>query len=97
MKSKIELEQDIIKIINTIHNDYPELTKYISEMPDKDSGDDNVNTKNFEVYYQSLVDIVKKYSNTHDSQEDFPSVDQIVPRSKIDDQQESAGTEDDNI
>jgi hypothetical protein len=33
MKTEIELTEDIIKITKTIKEFYPELIKYISEMP----------------------------------------------------------------
>jgi hypothetical protein len=34
MKTKIELEKNILDIIMKIHIEFPELSKYISEMPD---------------------------------------------------------------
>ena len=33
MKTKIELEQDIISITSKIHKEFPELVKYITEIP----------------------------------------------------------------
>tara|TARA_B100000809_G_scaffold263235_1_gene315984 strand:- start:4683 stop:4895 length:213 start_codon:yes stop_codon:yes gene_type:complete len=66
MKTKIELEQHIIKITGIIYNEYPELSKYIIEIPINDSQGDEINLKNLEDYYHSLEEIVSKYAkNTH--------------------------------
>lgn len=43
MKTKEGLEKDIIEISMKIHREFPELSKYISEMPVK-----NIDEKNFE-------------------------------------------------
>ena len=69
MKTKAELEQSIIKITTTIQQDYPELTKFISEMPDNNSEDEQVNLKSLENYNNSLQDILDKYANTHNEAE----------------------------
>jgi hypothetical protein len=34
MKTKMQLEQNIIKITTTIKQEYPELSKFIIEMPE---------------------------------------------------------------
>ncbi len=65
MKTKLELEQDIISITATIHEEFPELSKYIIEIPINNSEEDKINTKNLENYYHSLEEIVSKYANTH--------------------------------
>ena len=50
-----------------IQTEYPELSKYMMEMPANLSGNGNnaINVKNLEEYYNSLVEILTEYSNTH--------------------------------
>lgn len=57
---------DIINITMKIHQDYPELSKYIKEMPVKDfnSGKD-VSVDNLVDYRNSLIMMLKKYAVTH--------------------------------
>ncbi len=61
MKSKIELERDITEITNKIYKDYPELTKYVSEMRLSNSNMVDLNIKELQEYYNSLEDIFLKY------------------------------------
>ncbi|PQJ76279.1 hypothetical protein [Polaribacter glomeratus] len=65
MKTKIELEQQIISITAKIHNEFPELSKHIIEIPTTNSMENEINIKNLEDYYQSLEEILRKYANTH--------------------------------
>jgi hypothetical protein len=65
MKTKLELEQAIIGITTTIRNKFPELSKYIIEMPENNSSGDEINTNALEDYYFSLEDLVKNYAITH--------------------------------
>jgi hypothetical protein len=65
MKTKIELEQDIISITGKIHKEFPELVKYITEIPIHISAEADGNTKNLEDYYFSLEQIIQTYSKTH--------------------------------
>lgn len=69
MKTKAELEQFILNITMKIHSEFPELSKYISEMPEGDSGTtSSENTiKNLKTYYISLVELVSEYAKTHDA------------------------------
>jgi hypothetical protein len=69
MKTKIELQQNIINITATIHQEFPELSKYIVEMPVKSSKADGINIKDLESYYQSLKELVIKYAKTHEGKE----------------------------
>lgn len=69
MKTKIELEQSILSITAKIHNEFPELSKYIIEIPVANSAEDKINIKNLEDYYHSLEEIVSKYANTHNRSE----------------------------
>ncbi len=65
MKTKIEWELAIIKITDTIHLKFPELSKYITEIPLKGSEKDGVNIKSLEDYYNSLEELVNEYTKTH--------------------------------
>ncbi|MFT4770993.1 MAG: hypothetical protein ACI9CP_000965 [Cryomorphaceae bacterium] len=69
MKTKIQLEKAIIKITMKIRVKYPELSKYIEEMPLKSSEDDttHMNNKNMKEYYSSLVELFAEYSKTHEA------------------------------
>jgi hypothetical protein len=67
MKTEHQLTDDILKITLIIKGQYPELSKYIEEMPDTipDKKKPAVNTKNLQTYYDSLLSLVKEYSETH--------------------------------
>lgn len=66
MKTKIEWEQEITTITTKIHQEFPELTKYITEIPVNSSGKEGVGSKHLEEYYNSLEELVGKYSKTHE-------------------------------
>lgn len=67
MKSETELTQDILDITNKIHQEFPELIKYLKEMPLKfiSSEKNGISAKRLSDYYNSLVDVVAEYSKTH--------------------------------
>lgn len=65
MKTKIELERSIISITSKIHKEFPELVKYITEIPITISAEADGDIKNLEDYYSSLEEIISKYSKTH--------------------------------
>ncbi|MCJ7467809.1 MAG: hypothetical protein MUO53_14085 [Maribacter sp.] len=67
MKTKAELEQNIINITMKIHMEYPEISKYIAEMPINISGIDTpeIYSKNLKQYYKSLEEILVEYAKTH--------------------------------
>ncbi len=65
MKTNLEWEEDITTITLKIRKEYPELTKYISELPLNNSGDGQVNGKHLEDYYNTLDEIVRNYGKTH--------------------------------
>ena len=81
MKAIKELEQKINIIINKIHNQFPELNKYIMEMPQCHAVDEDVNLKNLTDYYLSLEDIVNEYSNTRSLKTNYADQ-QIYPPSE---------------
>lgn len=65
MQTKTGLEQRIISITEKIHKEFPELVKYITEIPINISAEAEGNIKNLEDYYSSLEEIINKYSKTH--------------------------------
>jgi len=67
MQSKKTLNQSIIDITNRIYLGYPELTKYIKEIPSisSKSDDEKISNQNLMDYYNSLNDLIIQYSKTH--------------------------------
>ncbi len=62
-----ELNTKILELTNEIRSDYPELEKYLDEMPvtiPTDS-DPHITIKNLQSYYESLVELVEKYEEEH--------------------------------
>ncbi|MEN2283421.1 hypothetical protein AAGF08_14845 [Algoriphagus sp. SE2] len=72
MKTKEQLERDIINITMKIHTEFPELSKYISEIPepDYDTGAGQLSSWKFKEYYNSLVEIVNEYAKAHKNKND---------------------------
>jgi hypothetical protein len=54
-----------------IQSEFPELSKYIAEMPQNFSGKNhkNISTSKLNEYYQSLQGIVLEYAKTHKKEE----------------------------
>jgi hypothetical protein len=67
MKTEKELNDDILKITMTIKESFPELTKYIEEMPITIPNNSNpqINLKSLKDYYDSLENLMKKYAKNH--------------------------------
>lgn len=67
MKTEKELNDAILEITMKIRNDYPELSKYLSEMPVTipDITNPEINIKTLTDYYKSLEAILKKYVPNH--------------------------------
>lgn len=67
MKTKVDLVEDIINVIMKTYNEFPELSKYIDEMPVNFSGAHTTETciENLKQYHNSLEEIVVEYSKTH--------------------------------
>lgn len=67
MKTETDLEKEIIVITMKIQSEYPELSKYIKEMPINilESNTDAINNKHMEEYYNSLVELLAEYAKTH--------------------------------
>lgn len=64
MKTEAQLNADILKITLMIREHYPELSKYISEMPITIPNVESpeINAKILANYYDSLESIMKKYA-----------------------------------
>lgn len=67
MKNEIEINKDILCITNTLRKKFPELSKYMSEMPVKISYDIDakISSKNLKDYYDSLNELMNHYAITH--------------------------------
>lgn len=70
MKTEKELNSDILEITMNIKSNYPELTKYLKEMPETipDVSDPEINIQILQEYYDSLNDILEKYAENHNTE-----------------------------
>ena len=69
MKNETELNRDILKITMTIAERFPELSKYIAEMPVKisETSDPGVNIKSLSDYYNSLDTLLQNYTDCYNA------------------------------
>lgn len=67
MKTEHKLSDDILKITMVIRNEYPELLKYLNEMPVTipDVNKPTINIDVLQEYYNSLLDLLRKYAPNH--------------------------------
>ncbi|GAA4078395.1 hypothetical protein GCM10022389_25520 [Flavobacterium cheonanense] len=67
METEEEINAKILKITMVIQENYPELSKYLNEMPITIPIDSNpkMNVKNLEKYYDSLVNLFRNYVAVH--------------------------------
>ncbi len=67
MKTEHQLTDDILKITMVIRNEYPELLKYLNEMPETipDVNKPSINIDILQEYYNSLLDLLRKYAPNH--------------------------------
>lgn len=71
MKNAIETEDEInakiLKVTMVIQENYPELSKYLNEMPITIPIDSRpeVNIKNLRKYYETLLTLFRKYVAEH--------------------------------
>ena len=67
MKTEIELNKLIMEVVMKISKKYPELSKYLTEVPVKNSApeSDHVRDKDLQNYYNSLCAIVAEYEHQH--------------------------------
>jgi len=67
MKREEELNKKIVKMTMAIRNEFPELMKFIGEMPETipDKKNPEINIKILQDYYDSLEDLLRKYAPNH--------------------------------
>jgi hypothetical protein len=69
MKTDAEWNAEILKITLKIQNEFPELLKYITEMPITmpDAQHPEINIKNLSDYHESLEALLRNYGVNHES------------------------------
>ncbi len=69
MKTEQELNDNILKITMHINEHFPELSKYIGEMPVTipDENEPAIRVRQLQEYYDSLESLVKKYADNQDN------------------------------
>lgn len=69
MKQIRELERAILDLLMKIRNDFPELSKYLAEMPQADAGTDTaaVGVNSLSNYYNSLEELLAEYTKSRDA------------------------------
>ena len=67
MKTKNELNTDILNMTMKIKDKFPELSKFLEEMPITipNVADPHMDIKTLKDYYDSLVDLLNKYETNH--------------------------------
>lgn len=67
MKSQNDLNETIFLLTQRIHKEFPELVKYLDEIPEKfeSNTQKGVNNKNLKDYLDSLNDLLKTYKKDH--------------------------------
>ena len=67
MKTENKLNEQILKITMTIKEQYPELMKYLEEMPEaiRDEKKLGITQNDLQVYYDSLNLMLTKYKVEH--------------------------------
>lgn len=67
MRTKKELEENILRITLKIHNEYPELSQYIAEMPLElvNGKVEPPSSKKLKHYWNSLYEMLSTYAKTH--------------------------------
>jgi hypothetical protein len=65
MAIETDLNNDILKTMRTIENKYPELLKYLEEMPVTIPNNNNpeINSKNLKEYSDSLNSLLNNYAS----------------------------------
>ena len=67
MKTETELNENILKITMTIRNEFPELMKFLGEMPVTIPIETSpeINRKILQEYFDSLRDLLCRYAPNH--------------------------------
>lgn len=68
-----EINKSILLLEGKLRSDFPELVKYIPEMPVKLSyeADTDIKIKNLEDYYNSLKELMQHYALSHEKLDTF--------------------------
>lgn len=76
MKTEKELNADILKITMLIQDKFPELSKYIAEMPVTipNISTPDINIKTLQDYYNSLEILMKDYAINHSKTSTKPTL-----------------------
>jgi hypothetical protein len=72
METKDKLDKDILNITATIQEKFPELSKYIAEMPVHMAytTGSTVSIESLKEYYNSLGELLKEYAEEHQDSKD---------------------------
>jgi hypothetical protein len=67
MSKEEKLNANILKVTNTIRNEFPELLKFLNEMPETIPAVESpeINIQVLENYYESLRTILRRYAPDH--------------------------------
>lgn len=67
MKTEKKINKSILELNMKIKEEFPEISKYIKEMPITipDTENPKINSKILQEYYDSLIVIIKNYSENH--------------------------------
>lgn len=67
METEEEINAKILKVTMVIQENYPELSKYLNEMPITIPIDSNpeINVKNLQKYYDTLLTLFRNYVAEH--------------------------------
>lgn len=67
MKTEKELTENISKLTMVIRDEFPELIKFLNEMPETipDVEHPEINTKILQDYFNSLKSVLLKYAPNH--------------------------------
>jgi hypothetical protein len=63
-KTESDWIQDVIGILDTINTKFPELSKFIEEMPVKPSSK-SMRLSSLEEYHDSLKNLLREYEQSH--------------------------------
>jgi hypothetical protein len=63
MKTETELTQEILEITNKIHHQFPELSKYLKEIPLRmgTKEDNGISSQSLSDYYDSMFEVITEY------------------------------------
>jgi len=69
MKTALELNEMILNLTNSVREKYPELLKYLDEMPVTIPNEENpaVTVKALSAYHDSLLALLEEYADKHDN------------------------------